>query len=159
METNQGKQSRSRWRWGLGRYGLVRRRCLLRFGRLTDLPKEELRFAQDVSEDRARSPSIPTSPLFVFYCMVNGCTCEILKEDGFNMNIISTHSVKRNGNYFEIINQKICIEHSNDGSSERTNGIVVDAVVQIGKHQYRYNWIILNCTYDVLLGRTWHKGN
>lgn len=95
----------------------------------------------------------------VLYGMINGRQCKILKDDGCNTNIISTDFVKRDGKLFKIIETNISIEHSQENSSELTNGVVVAAIVQIVKHQYRSNWAIVNCRYDVILGMPWHLEN
>lgn len=95
----------------------------------------------------------------VLYGIINGRQCKILKDDGCNTNIISTDFVKRNGKILKIINNKLSIEHSQENSSELISGVVVDAIVQIGRHQYRSNWAIVNCRYDVILGMPWHMDN
>lgn len=99
---------------------------------------------------RSERRKVPIHPLFVLYDMIHGQQCKILKDDGYNTNIVSRDFIRRNEKYFKIINQKPSIEHSNEDSSEQITGVVVDAIVQIGKHQYQSSWAIFNCRYDLI---------
>lgn len=116
----------------------VRWCCRFRPGKLTDPPKRNQKTTPDESESRVDSKyshEVPTSSLFVLYGMVNGRQCKILKDDGWNTNIISVDFVSRNKKLFKIMEKSLQIDHSNKGLSEVTPGIVLDAEVQIGKHK------------------------
>lgn len=91
--------------------------------------------------------------------MINGRQCKILKHDGCNKNIISTDFVIRNRKYLKILDKNLQINHSSEGFTERTLGIVINVEVQIGKHTYRSSWARSNCKYDVILGIQWHEEN
>lgn len=73
--------------------------------------------------------------------------------------MLYTDFARRNGKCLKIVNANLEIDHSSGDSSEVTSGIVVDAILQIGKHQYLSNWAIANCRYDVILGTPWHVDN
>lgn len=66
--------------------------------------------------------------------MISGRQGKILKDDGCNTNIVSTDIVKCNWRYFKTMDPKLSIKHSNENSSEITNGLVVDATIQIDEH-------------------------
>lgn len=91
--------------------------------------------------------------------MMNRKQCKILKYYGCNTNIISADFLKRNQKYLKIRQQITNIEHSNENSSMLSSTIVVDATVQIRNHNYRSNWAVVNCRYDVILGTPWRMDN
>lgn len=158
MSTKQKSQQCKGGR-GIGRdrYSDFRWLCRLWFRKLNDPPKAELPLTPDGSKDRVESPSVPTSPLLVLYGNIYSLQCKILKDDGCNTNIISADFIKKNRKYFTKINKALPIKNSYEHSSETTNMVVLDAVLQIWKHQYRPNWAVVNCRYDVILGTPWNE--
>lgn len=120
-----------------------------------DPPKVKFNIAQGGSMSRV---DVPTAPLIVLYGLINGRQCKILKDDGCNTNVISSEFIKRN-KYFNLLNQKLNIEHSNEDAAETTSEIVLDGSVQIGKHIYTSNFAVDNCSYYIILGTPWHRDN
>lgn len=79
----------------------------------------------------------------------------MLKDDGCNTNVISRDSFKKLGQMLNIQNVAFVISHSNKNENETSNEMVLDAKIELGQYQYRWNWIVANCRYDVLLGMPW----
>lgn len=49
----------------------------------------------------------------------------------------SADYIKRNGGYSKKMDRKLSIEYTNEKSSEINRRFVVDATIQMAKHQYR----------------------
>lgn len=90
---------------------------------------------------------------------IKGQQVTILKDDGCNTNVISKSFLNRYRNLFQTKKASFTINHSNKGSVEEANEILVDEEIQIGNHQYKTSWIVANCRYDVMLGMPWHVEN
>lgn len=69
---------------------------------------------------------------------------------------MSTKFVEQNRKLLDVRECKTTIEHSNEGTTEESSHIVMNATVQIGRHSYTSNWTVANSRYDVLLGMPWH---
>lgn len=76
-------------------------------------PKEGSGLASDGSNLGAdtKEINVPTSPFFVLYGMINGRQCKVLKNDGWNTNILSRDFVKKNRKILKLTNQDTEIEH------------------------------------------------
>lgn len=101
--------------------------------------------------------SIPVENLIVFKGEVCKVPVRILKDDGCNTNIISSTFVLKHASKLEIQPANISIFHSKRQSSELSDKVVLDATVKIGDHNYKSNFVVADCRYDVLLGMPWHK--
>ena len=101
--------------------------------------------------------TLPTSPLIILRGTVKGQTVDILKDDGCNTNVMSSSFIKKHGHLLTLKKDNLSITHSENKTTETATQLVLDAEVRIGAHQYRSNFAVVNCRYDILLGMPWHK--
>lgn len=61
-----------------------------------------------------------------------------------------------NRKLFEIENVPSCVNHSQNGTSEKSSELILSGTLKLGAHKYTSNWVVANARYDVLLGIPWH---
>ena len=95
--------------------------------------------------------------------MLNGSlenrAVRVLKDDGCNTNIMSYEFFNKNKMILKWRNCQVEIRHSKSGSKENSSIVVIGAVLKIGSHKYRSNWLVADCRYELLLGMPWHVFN
>ena len=75
----------------------------------------------------------------------------VLKDDGYNTNVVSQEFFEKNCNYFTWKRCKVEVIHSQKGSVEKSSKVILGATFTIGEQSYKSNWLVTNCRYDVLL--------
>lgn len=89
--------------------------------------------------------------LIVLDGSVNGVRVQVLKEDGYNTNILSERLIKKYQKKFHVVKRKVVIQHLKSNSNEDSSQIVVNGSLRITDHFNTSNWVIFNSKYDVLL--------
>jgi len=118
--------------------------------------KEEKPEAIISQVDNIQHSAAPMDPLVVLNGTLNGVRARVLKDDGCNTNVVSKEFFEKNIRHFQFVEEDIRICHSKKNADERSNRVIVDGILKIGKHKYRSNWIVADAQYDVLLGMPWH---
>jgi hypothetical protein len=100
--------------------------------------------------------SIPVEPLLVMDGTLSGRCARILKDAGCNTNVLSTKFVQRNAEAFKTVRGNVTVNHSAEDRVQQATQVVLDGILEVGNHKYRYNFVVANCRHDVLLGMSWH---
>jgi len=70
--------------------------------------------------------------------------------------VISPRLLQRHRNLFKTGKRSFIVQHSKEGSTEKSSKIVLNGTLKIGSHTYSSNWAVSDCRYDILLGMPWH---
>lgn len=102
------------------------------------------------------SRALPVSKLLVMSGRMIGQSVSVLKDDGCNTNVLSTHFVNKHAHQLQIQKASFQILHSKRNTTEQASQLVVNATVHLGGHKYTSNWAVADANYDILLGMPWH---
>lgn len=101
--------------------------------------------------------AVPVADLFVMKNVMLGQELRVLKDDGWNTNILPFNFLKRNKQYLNVKKTNTFIKHFDRAWKEKSSEMIVDTEAEIGNHKYRSNFAIAECRYDILLGISWYN--
>ncbi len=111
---------------------------------------------QDSTQLPTANYSVPIEKLLVLGGSLNGKVVQILKDDGGSANLVSHEFFKRNSGAFDVISCDIELSHSKKSLVQKSSAVTLGAISKIGNNDYKSNWLVADCGYDVLLGMPWH---
>ncbi len=78
--------------------------------------------------------SVPLETLMVLEGSLNGKRVRVLKNDGFNTNIVSREFLKNKSELVEVVKRPVEVMHSEDNTVEKASEVILGAELRIGIH-------------------------
>lgn len=100
--------------------------------------------------------TVPVERLIVLDGELEGVKVVVLKDDGYNTNVVSNNFVSRHANLFNLRNCPMVVFHSKTDSTEKATSVIVQGMLKLGEHEYVSNCAVADFRYYVLLGMPWH---
>jgi hypothetical protein len=103
-----------------------------------------------------RDDSIPMNPLFLMNGTLYERNFRIVKDDGYNNNVVSKQFVQKNAGAFKKMCRNVTVNHSAENKVEQATQVLLKGKLKIWKHEFVSNFFVVNFCYDALLGVPWH---